>query len=77
MASDGTLFGRDDELRLERFGSLRCGGDWFPACRCFSEWRRVWVWLGWMACVRLAGFLAWSDEPESLILAQSERWRHA
>ena len=26
-------------------------------------------WAGWLS--------GWFDEPESLILAQSERWRHA
>lgn len=28
-------------------------------------------------CLLCWGFWSWRDEPESLILAQSERWRHA
>ena len=31
------------------------------------EFRVEWGW----------GYARWFDEPESLILAQSERWRHA
>ncbi len=31
-----------------------------------------------LGLVRFAGLIwDWQDEPESLILAQSERWRHA
>ncbi len=44
----------------------------------------VMVFVGWGLCLLWPGaaavFLLWFlgyDEPESLILAQSERWRHA
>ena len=31
--------------------------------------------IGWLVCLSCEGWM--DDEPESLILAQSERWRHA
>ena len=31
----------------------------------------------WLSCLYDGAQVLWHDEPESLILAQSERWRHA
>ena len=52
-------------------GSVVCLGiwaDWFVFGTFVFRHGRVWAWVGWFGCL---------DEPESLILAQSERWRHA
>ena len=45
----------------------------------FARVLRIGVWIGLIlgVFVWLWSFWAGSDEPESLILAQSERWRHA
>ena len=60
--------------RLAGVLGWRMGGPWVPGPVRFGlaglGWRvprGMCCWLGW---------LDW-DEPESLILAQSERWRHA
>ncbi len=57
------FFGCEAEGRNHEFGSVRSG--WIDG-------------LSGRASVRLDELLVliW-DEPESLILAQSERWRHA
>ena len=54
----------------------------FDALR--TLWRPGWFWLaglwlefGSVRYVFWAGMPGGYDEPESLILAQSERWRHA
>ena len=38
-------------------------------------WDLLFVWAAWLSWVTEG--LGGLDEPESLILAQSERWRHA
>jgi len=55
------------------------GGGWF----CCRVWLRLaWVGFEYGAWLCVGGFghgrgVGLMDEPESLILAQSERWRHA
>src|SRR6476659_3554035 len=59
---------------------------WVVSCGVCAWWFRGlagWRWNGWVSGCGFAGmacdvFGRWqADEPESLILAQSERWRHA
>jgi hypothetical protein len=63
------------------FGCWLCGW-WCDVLVCFWDgWNGVlWAGLIWVVCepgYTTFGCVLWVDEPESLILAQSERWRHA
>ena len=43
-----------------------------------ERWVRLWFIVGLLVrCVMCVSYGQADDEPESLILAQSERWRHA
>ena len=37
----------------------------------------LWCWAGWLSVFMMGRSWFGMEEPESLILAQSERWRHA
>jgi hypothetical protein len=47
------------------------------AVRSFSDLGQLGSMMSWILCLLFLGFWPGDDEPESLILAQSERWRHA
>ena len=56
---------------------LSCGGVWFAGLVRDVRRMAVLVCFGGLLWVVLVGLDGCWDEPESLILAQSERWRHA